>query len=173
MHQTIDKMKQLRLHQMAAIHHQRFSENLHQDYSVDEYTTLLVEQEWEERQNRKIQRLITSAKFKTRATVSDIDFQSKRSLKRDTINKLSMLRFIKHKQNIILTGPAGTGKSYLAQALGHQACINGYKTSYQITARFLAVLKYAKLDGTYLKQLTRLNKFDLLILDDFGLQKAG
>ena len=81
-----------------------------------------------------------------------------------------MLQFIKHKQNIILTGPAGTGKSYLAQALGHQACINGYKTSYQITARFLAVLKYAKLDGTYLKQLTRLNK-DLLILDDFGLQK--
>ncbi len=171
MHQTIDKMKQLRLHQMANIHHQRITENLHQDYSIDEYTNLLVDQEWEDRQNRKMERLIQSAKFKIPASISQIDYKSNRGLDRDVVNKLALLGFIKHKQNVILTGPAGVGKSFIAQALGYQACINGIKTLYQNTARFLAILKFAKIDGTYLKHLAKLNKINLLILDDFGLQK--
>jgi len=171
MHQTIDKMKQLRLHQMANVHHQRITDNLHQDYSIDEYTSLLIDQEWEDRQNRKMERLVQCAKFKISATISQIDFKTNRGLDRDIVNKLALLGFVKHKQNVILTGPAGVGKSFIAQALGHQACLNGLKTLYRNTARFLAILKFAKIDGTYLKQLTRLNKIDLLILDDFGLQK--
>ncbi len=171
MHQTINKMKELRLHQMATVHHQRLTDNLHQGYSVDEYTALLIEQEWEESLNRKLNRLLQAAKFKATATVSQIDFKTNRNLDRDMINKLVLLSFIKHRQNVILTGPAGVGKSYLAQAIGHQACLQGVKTLYQNTARFLAVLKYAKMDGSYLKHLTKLNKISLLILDDFGLQK--
>jgi DNA replication protein DnaC len=156
---------------MASIHHQRVTDNLHQDYSIDQYIGLLVDQEWEERQNRKIDRLIQSAKFKIAATISQIDHKTNRGLDHDMFTKLSLLTFIKNKQNVILTGPAGVGKSYLAQALGHQACLHGFRTLYQNTARFLAILKFAKIDGTYLKHLTRLNKVDLLILDDFGLQK--
>lgn len=171
MHQTIDKMKQLRLHQMAATHHQRITDNLHQDYSVDEYTSLLIDQEWEESLNRKMNRLLQAAKFKVAATVSQIDYKTTRNLDRDMVNKLILLSFIKRKQNVLFTGPAGVGKSYLAQAIGHQACLQGVKTLYQNTARFLSILKYAKLDGTYLKHLARLNKISLLILDDFGLQK--
>ena len=171
MHQTIDKMKQLRLHQMANIHHQRITGDLHQDYSVDEYTNLLIDQEWEDRQNRKMERLIQSAKFKVSASISQIDYKANRGLDRDVVNKLALLGFIKHKQNVILTGPAGVGKSFIAQALGYQACIQGLKTRYQNTARFLAILKFAKIDGTYLKHLARLNKINLLILDDFGLQQ--
>lgn len=170
MHQTIDKMNQLRLHQMALIHHQRITENIHSDYSVDEYTALLVDQEWEERQSRKMNRLIQSARFKVHATVSDIDYKANRGLDRDMINRLALLSFIKQRQNVILTGPAGVGKSYLAQALGHHACLNQISTLYQITSRFLATLKFAKMDGTYLKHLAKLSKIDLLILDDFGLQ---
>lgn len=171
MHQTIDKMKQLRLHQMAAIHHQRITENLHQDYSIDEYTSLLIDQEWDESQNRKLKRLLKAAKFKIAASVSQIDFKTNRNLDRDMVNKLALLSFIKHKQNVLFTGPAGVGKSYLAQAIGHQACLQGIKTLYQNTARFLSILKYARLDGSYLKHLARLEKVSLLILDDFGLQK--
>jgi DNA replication protein DnaC len=170
MHQTIEKMNQLRLHQMALIHHQRITENIHSDYSVDEYTALLVDQEWEERQSRKMNRLIQSARFKVHATMSDIDYKANRSLDRDMVSKLALLSFIKHRQNVILTGPAGVGKSYLAQALGHHACITQFSTLYQITSRFLAMLKFAKMDGTYLKHLTKLSKINLLILDDFGLQ---
>ncbi len=170
MHQTIDKMNQLRLYQMAHIHHQRISQNMHSDYSVDEYAALLVDQEWEERQSRKMNRLIQSARFKVHATLSDIDYKANRGLDRDMIHKLALLSFIKQCQNVILTGPAGVGKSYLAQALGHQACLNQFSTLYQITSRFLAMLKFAKMDGTYLKHLNKLSRIDLLILDDFGLQ---
>jgi len=138
---------------------------------VDEYVDLLTQQEWEDRQNRKIKRLITTAKFKVSATISDIDFKTKRGLDRDMINKLALLNFIKKKQNIILTGPSGIGKSYLAQALGHHACLEGYRTMYQNTSRFMALLKFTKMDGTYLRQLKKLSKINLIILDDFGLSK--
>jgi DNA replication protein DnaC len=171
MHQTIEKMNQLRLHQMAVIHHQRITENIHSDYSVDEYTTLLVDQEWEERQSKKMNRLIQAAKFKVNATMSEIDYQANRGLDRDMISRLALLSFVKQRQNVILSGPAGVGKSYLAQALGHHACLNQCSTLYQITSRFLATLKFGKMDGTYLKHLTKLSKIKLLILDDFGLQK--
>ena len=167
--QTIEKMRQMRLYQMASIHHQRKSENLHQDYSVDEYTSLLVDQEWEERQNRKIDRLVKNAKFKIFANFSDIDFSTKRNLDKDKMNRILSLEFLKKKLNIIFSGPSGVGKSYLAQAIGHQACNHGFKTFYYQSARLLAILKFAKLDGTYLKHLARLSKMALLILDDFGL----
>ena len=118
-----------------------------------------------------MERLIQSAKFKLSAAISQIDYKTTRGLDRDLVSKLALLGFIKHRQNVILTGPAGVGKSFIAQALGHQACLHGLKTLYQNTGRFLAILKFAKIDGTYLKQLNRLNKINLLILDDFGLQK--
>jgi len=171
MNQTIDKMNKMRLTLMAQIHHQRMVENLHQEYTVDEYTTMLVDQEWEQRQNNKIKRLISNARFRTHASITDIDYKTSRALDKDLINKLALLNFIKQRHNIILTGPTGIGKSYLAQAIGNQACMQGHKTYYQNTARFISVLKYAKIDGSYLQQLKKLNKVQVLILDDFGLSK--
>jgi len=171
MNQTINKMSNMRLNSMAQIHHQRLVENLHQEYTVDEYTSMLVEQEWEQRQNNKIKRLISSARFKTHARITDIDFKTSRALDKDLINKLTLLNFVKKKHNIILTGPTGIGKSYLAQAIGNQACMQGYKTYYQNTARFISVLKFAKIEGSYLQQLKKMNKIQVLILDDFGLSK--
>jgi DNA replication protein DnaC len=84
--------------------------------------------------------------------------------------RLGSLDFIAKKENLILTGASGVGKSYLAQALGHQACMMEYKTIYSNTARLFKKLKLRKIDGTYLKELNKLLKADLLILDDFGLQ---
>ena len=84
-------------------------------------------------------------------------------------NRLATMDFISKKENIIITGASGVGKSFLAQALGSQACLNTKKVRYTNTARLFVNLKLAKLDGTYLKELKKINKVELLILDDFGL----
>ncbi len=104
------------------------------------------------------------------AAVEDIDFHTPRKLDKNQYTNLLSLKFIRSKENIILTGPTGMGKSYLAQAIGVQACKNNYKVRYAPTAKLLNQLKLSKLDGTYLKELKRLETIGLLILDDFGLQ---
>jgi DNA replication protein DnaC len=155
---------------MARIHHQHIKENMHNDYSLDQYTALLAEQEWDDRNNRKIKRLIKQAGYTMFANMEDIDYQTDRKLDKNLINKISSLNFITNFENIIITGPTGVGKSYLAQAVGHTASRQTLKVKYAQTATLLTSLKLAKLDGTYLKELKKLASTSLLILDDFGLQ---
>lgn len=168
--QTIEKLKQMRLGAMADLHMQHVKSNRFNSFTPDEYLALLTDHEWEERHGKKIDRLIARAGFKLRASVVDVNFSPARNLDRNMFNRLATLDFMKKKENIIITGASGVGKSYLAQALGNQACLMGYKTIYGSTARLLARLKLAKVDGTYSKELAKLAKTDLLILDDFGLQ---
>lgn len=168
--QTIEKMKGMRLIAMAGMYQHHLQNNLFNDSTPDEYISLLTDHEWEDRQNKKIQRLLKQAAFRQKATIVDIDYTSARNLDKNMFARLSSLDFITKKENLILTGASGVGKSYLTQALGHQACIMGMKTQYFITARLFNRLKLAKVDGTYNKELKKLMKLDLLILDDFGLQ---
>lgn len=168
--QTIEKLKNMRLNAMASMHQHHLQNNLHNEITPDEYISLLTDHEWEDRQNRKIQRLLKQAMFRQNAAIADVDYTSARNLDKNMFSRLSSLDFIEKKQNIILTGASGVGKSYLAQALGHQACFMGLKTHYNITARLFNRLKLAKVDGTYNKELNKLMKINLLILDDFGLQ---
>jgi len=168
--QTIEKLKSMRLNAMANRYQHHLQNNLYNDITPDEYITLLVDHEWEERQNNKVQRLIKQAGFRQKASIADVDFTTARNLEKNMFNRLSSLDFISKNENLILTGASGLGKSYLAQALGYQACLNGLKTQYFLTARLFNRLKLAKVDGTYHKELTKLIKSDLLILDDFGLQ---
>ena len=168
--QTIEKMKNMRLNAMAGMYQNHLQNNLFNDTTPDEYISLLTDHEWEDRQNRKIQRLLKQAAFRQTATVADINYTSARNLDKNMFKRLASLDFITKKQNLILTGASGVGKSYLAQALGHQACLMGLKTQYYITARLFNRLKLAKVDGTYNKELKKLMRVDLLILDDFGLQ---
>jgi len=168
--QTIEKMKSMRLNAMASMYGHHLQNNLHNDSTPDEYISLLTDHEWEDRENKKIQRLLKQAAFRQNATIVDVDYASVRNLDKNMFKRLSALDFISKKENIILTGASGVGKSYLTQALGHQACIMGLKTQYYITARLFNRLKLAKVDGTYDKELKKLMKLDLLILDDFGLQ---
>lgn len=168
--QTIEKLKGMRLSAMAELHRHNLQNNLYNDTTPDEYIGLLVDHEWEERQNNKIQRLIKQAAFRQKATMADIDFSVNRNLDKNMFKRLAILDFITKKENLIITGASGVGKSYLAQALGHQACAMGIKTQYYITARLFNRLKLAKVDGTYLKELSKIMKAELIILDDFGLQ---
>jgi len=168
--QTIEKLKQMRLGAMAQLHLQHVKNNELNDITADEYLALLTDHEWEDRQNRKIDRLFKQANFRQKASLAEVNYASNRNLDKNMFVRLGSLDFIAKKENLILTGASGVGKSYLAQALGHQACMMEYKTIYSNTARLFKKLKLSKIDGTYLKELNKLLKADLLILDDFGLQ---
>lgn len=168
--QTVEKLKQMRLFAMADLHLQNIKNNRLSDLTSDEYLSMLADHEWEDRQQKKIGRLLSQANFKQKASVSEISFSQPRNLDKNMFNRLSTMDFMYKSENVIITGPSGVGKSYLAQALGNQACLQGYKASYTNTSRYFTKLKLAKVDGTYLKELKNLQKTDLLILDDFGLQ---
>jgi len=168
--QTIEKLKQMRLGAMAQLHLQHVKNNQLNDITADEYLSLLTDHEWEDRQNRKIDRLFKQANFRQKASLAEVNYASNRNLDKNMFVRLGSLDFIARKENLILTGASGVGKSFLAQALGHQACMMEYKTIYSSTARLFKKLKLSKIDGTYLKELNKLLKADLLILDDFGLQ---
>ena len=168
--QTIEKLKQMRLGAMAQLHLQHIKDNRIENITADEYLALLIDHQWEDRQNRKIERLLKQAGFKQEANLADVNYTQQRNLDKNMFIRLGTLDFITRKENIILTGASGVGKSYLAQALGHQGCMMEYKTIYTNTARLFKKLKLSKVDGTYLKELGKLIKADVLILDDFGLQ---
>lgn len=168
--QTINKLRQMRLNAMADLHYQYMQSHQMQKYTADEYLALLAQHEWEDRQNKKTDRLRKTARFKQNAAIAEIDYSHVRNLDKNMFDRLGTIGFLKKKENIILTGPSGVGKSYLAQALGNQTCLLGYKALYTNTARLLSKMKLSKVDGTYIKELKKLQGMDLLILDDFGLQ---
>lgn len=167
---TLEKLKAMRLSAMAQLYHQHLTQNTSDQMTFDEQLAILVDHQWEDWQNRKIERLLKQASFKQQASITNIDYACQRNLDRNMLEPLATLDFIKRKENIILTGPSGVGKSYIAQALGHQACMLQHKTLYQNTARMFKKMKLCKIDGTYLKELNKILKVELLILDDFGLQ---
>lgn len=168
--QTIEKLKSMRLGAMAHLHLQHVQGNQFEGITCDEYLAILTDHQWEDRENKKIERLLKQAGFRQDANLADISYSPDRNLDRNMFTRLSTLDFITRKENIIVNGASGVGKSHLAQALGNQACLSGLKTLYCITARLFKKLKLSKVDGTYLKELEKLTKTELLILDDFGLQ---
>ena len=155
---------------MAELHLQNVKNNRLNDITPDDYLAMLTDREWEERQNKKIDRLMSQAGFKQKASLTEIDYAQPRNLDKNMFQRLGTLDFMARKENIIVTGASGVGKSYLAQALGHEACLMGHKVLYANTSRLFSRLKLSKVDGTYFKELKKLLNTDLLILDDFGLQ---
>jgi DNA replication protein DnaC len=130
----------------------------------------ILEKEINERNNRKIKRLLTLAKFKDQqASLDALEYSSKRGLERSTVLSLATGNYITKKQNILITGPTGVGKSFVAQALAKQAIFEGYSARYYRVTRLLEEIKLARLDGTYTRALARISKYNLLILDDFGI----
>ena len=167
--QTVERLKQMRLAAMASLHCQHIKDNRIESVTADEYLALLTDHQWEERLNTKIERLIKQAGFREQASIAEVEYTQQRNLDKNMFTRLATLGFIKRKENIIITGASGTGKSYLAQALGYQACLMEYKTLYANTTKLISRLKLSKIDGTYLKELSKLKRMDILILDDFGL----
>jgi DNA replication protein DnaC len=168
-HSTIEKMKQMRMTGMAEAYYNNIQSANYHNYTIDQYIAMLVDQEWEHRQERKMNGLVANAKFKHQSSIRDIDYSHPRNLDRNLFERLVSFDFIKKNENIIITGPTGSGKSYLAQALGVHACHMLFKTLYFNTARLMDEIKLSKLQGNYLSLLKKLQNAQLLILDDFGL----
>ena len=166
----LQKMKQMKLYGMArAFKTSLESENMAQ-FTADEMVAFLVDSEWDDRDNRRIDRRIRSARFRYKANVEQIDFGIDRNLDKNLLNRFAECTFIDKAENILITGSTGIGKSYIASALGNQACTLGYKVQYASTYKLFAQLKMAKADGSYIRELSKIERQDLLILDDFGIQ---
>ncbi len=155
---------------MARLHQDYVQQNRLEGFTCDEYLALLTDHQWEDRENSKIDRLLKLAAFRQDASIANIRYDPDRNLNRNMFTRLSTLDFIQRKENLIVCGASGTGKSFISQALGHQACMSGMKTLYAVTARLFKKLKLCKVDGTYIKEIEKIAKVELLILDDFGLQ---
>lgn len=170
MNSTIqNKMSQMKLHGMLRSYQSMLSANHHHALTHDEVLNTLIQSEWEERENKKITRNLRLAKFRYGASIEELNFTAARGLDKTQVLRLADTSFIGKKENILITGATGVGKSYLASALGNQACRSGYRTLYFNTQKLFAKLKMLKADGSYTREIARIEKYDLLILDDFGL----
>lgn len=169
--QTLMQMRQLKLPGMAsALQAQIEQGGAYEGLPFLERLALLLEHETLSRQHRKHERLIRQAQFKLRACVQDIDYQHPRNVTASQIAQLAQGDWIERAQNLLITGPCGSGKTYLACALGHSACLHGYSVRYYRLSRLFLELTQAKADGTYHKQLKQLARINLLLIDDWGLE---
>lgn len=168
--QTMEKMKTMKLHGMVRAFRTSLEAGSADNWTADELVSMLIDSEWDERYNRKLNRNVKNARFRYKAAVEQINFDTTRDLNKNYILRLADCEFIDKKENVLITGSTGIGKSYIASALGHQACSLGYKVLYEHTSKLFARLKMGKADGTYLKEVTKMEKQELLIIDDFGIQ---
>lgn len=169
MNETLNKMRQMRLTGMARAFHLTHQSEKNEKFTPDEMVTHLIDSEWDERYNRKLDRTINAARFRYKASVEQINFDDNR-VDKNQVLRLADCNFIKRKENIIITGSTGIGKSFLASALGHQACALGYRVLYQHSTKLFGRMKIAKADGSYLKELAKIEKQHILLIDDFGIQ---
>jgi DNA replication protein DnaC len=166
----LDLLAQMRLHGMRHAYQIALASGTLESTSPDEILAALVHAEWEERQNRRSQYLLNQARFRQTAALEQIDFSTNRQgLNKANILQLASCNFIQRGEHVLITGPTGVGKSFLATALGNTACLKGFKVLFTSTAKLLTQLLNDKADGTYLKKLNQVTRHNLLILDDFGL----
>lgn len=167
---TVDKLHALKLDAMAAA----WTEQQHQAdmtaLAFDERLGLLVDAEWLARENKRLTRALQEAKLKlAQACIEAIDYPARRELDKAVIRQLATCRWIEEHHNVILVGATGTGKSFIACALAHQACRKGYRAGYRRASRLFHELTLARADGTYVRLLAKLARLDVLIVDDWGL----
>jgi DNA replication protein DnaC len=167
---VLNKMAQLKLHGMLRTYQSMLDSRQHHDLTHDEFVNTLIQSEWEDRENKKVNRHLRLARFRYAASIEELNFTNSRGLDKTQVLRLADGSFIDKKENILITGATGCGKSYLASALGHQACQMGYRTLYFNAQKLFSKLKMMKADGSYTREIAKVEKYDLLILDDFGLQ---
>lgn len=169
MNEILTKMRQMRLAGMARAFTLTLESGKNEKFTPDEMIAHLVDSEWDERYNRKLDRTLQAARFRYKASPEQLAFDDNR-VDKNQVLRLADCEFIKNKENIIITGSTGIGKSFLASALGHQACALGYRVLYQHSTKLFARMKIAKADGSYIKELAKIERQQLLLIDDFGIQ---
>lgn len=166
---TIEKLRLMQLRGMAAGLIRQGQEPEMQALSFEERLGLLVDEEWTQRRSRALDRLLREAKLRLPACPEDLDYSPARGLDRALMRSLAGCGFIREHQNVLVMGATGTGKTYVACALGNASCRQGLRTRYFRLGTLLTGLAIAKGDGTYPGFMARLAKTELLVLDDYGL----
>jgi DNA replication protein DnaC len=167
---TLDQLHQLKLKGMAQAYEALLAMPVHEQLTIDQAVARLTEAELQSKAQQKTQMFLRLSKLRYNALIEQVHCSATRNITREQLASLADCSFIIRAENILITGPTGSGKSYLACALGRQACTFGYRVLYMGMTRLLEKIGQARLDGTYVKMLNQIEKVQLIILDDFGLQ---
>lgn len=167
--QTLDRMRQMRLSGMVQAYERDSKTEGILELSFEDRLALMVDNEWNLRETNRIARLRKRAQFRVDALPEDIDYHHSRGLKRTQMQELLRCNWIRQGHNVLISGPTGVGKTFLACAIGNAACQQSLSVRYYRIPQLLRELLMAQGDGQYLSMLKALRKVDLLILDDWGL----
>ena len=170
---TLEKLHALRLTGMATAFEQQLAQPASEELLFEDRFALLLDQEILYRDNRRLVRLLKAAKLRLNACVEDIDYRHPRGIERPLLSALSSCQWVQRHQNLCITGPTGTGKTWLACALGNQVCRQGLSVRYLRLPRLFEQLRIAHGDGSYPRLMNQLAKIDLLVLDDWAIQKMA
>jgi DNA replication protein DnaC len=167
---TLEQLNELRLHAMARAWEGQAEDPSSGDLGFDDRLGLLVDAEWQERQNKRLTRLLKEAKLRIGgACLEDVEFAKERKLDRAVLRQLGTGKWIEAHHNVVITGATGVGKTYLACALAQHACRRGHRTLYRRAPRLFEELRLAHADGTYPRLLARFARAEVLVIDDWGL----
>ncbi len=167
---TLDKMRKMQLWGMYRVFKTSVETASPPTCTPDQLIAELVDSEWDERQNRSIALKIKNARFRYRAALEDLYYDTDRNIDKNQVLRFADCTFIDRHEHLLITGSTGIGKSYIASALGYHACGLGYKVIYHNVPKLFSKLKMSRADGSYLKEVAKIERHQLLILDDFGMQ---
>ena len=170
---TLDTLNQLKLYGMAAALSEQLTQSAAAGLAFEDRLALLVQREVVHRENRRLTRLLQLAQFKQRACLEDIDYRARRGLDRNQLASLASGDWIRNAQNLLVHGATGCGKTFLACALGQQACRQGLSALYLRAPRLFDELSVCHADGSFRKRLAAIAKVDLLLIDDFAIAPMG
>jgi DNA replication protein DnaC len=171
-HPILEKLQQMKFYGMLTALEEQMQMADIEKLSFEDRLALLVDREMTERENRRLKTRLRKAKLRQNACIEDIDFRHPRGLDKTLFMQLADCRYLKEHNNVLIMGPTGVGKTYLACALAQNACRNGYTALYYRLPRLLHELSIAKADGRYSNLLRSIARTDLLVLDDWGLSKV-
>lgn len=165
--QTMDKLYDMNLSAMAEAFSQQLAQPDLTELNFEERFAMIVDRQWSFKEDRRMNRLLKTARLRDSACIENIDFRTPRALDRSLVVRLASGDWVKKAQNVIILGPTGVGKTYLACAIANSACRNGHPAMYKRAQRLYQEIALARADGSYGKLMNRLSKIKLLIIDDF------
>ena len=167
---TLEKMRKMKLLGMFRSFKTDIESPQRESLTPDEMIAWLIDAEWDDRQNRSIEQKIKNARFRYKASLENLHYDAQRNIDKNQMMRFADCSFINKAESILITGSTGIGKSYIASALGYHACSMGYRVAYHNLPKLFSKLKMSKADGSYLKEISKIERQHLLILDDFGIQ---